>query len=397
MKKYIFVVILGLFFLDYSLCYTFRWDMSTNVIYRVKSFVKQNIYTNNVFARYVEIMNKASLESKRLVNMEGINFLEIEGDFYVFDKDYDKDTEFRLEEILKSRYFRDTKGRMIIDPKYLMPVSRNIPVFPKEDLNVGEEWSFPAHEVHKVGFKELFDVIRVDFTPKYKFLYVTNISNENLAVLEIKYAFSKSFKTTKILSYLSGSSETLYYWSLSRNLPYFMKENYFFNLMYKDGFSVVYSGTSEGWLEYVQNWTLSQKQEIVKDISNSITIQGVEIKVGESEINISLPEILFDFNDYKIKPTFKEILKNFYDSIKQHKNIDIIVEGHTDDIGDEDYNLKLSEMRAKEVAKELISLGLEKERISYKGYGKSKPKVPNVSPENRSKNRRVEIKVIWGK
>jgi outer membrane protein OmpA-like peptidoglycan-associated protein len=90
-------------------------------------------------------------------------------------------------------------------------------------------------------------------------------------------------------------------------------------------------------------------------------------------------------------------LKNVANTLKNYNQVDIVVEGYTDDIGSDEYNMRLSELRAKEVAKILIESGVDPKRVSYVGYGKSKPKVPNTSEENRAKNRRVEIRIIWGK
>ncbi len=72
----------------------------------------------------------------------------------------------------------------------------------------------------------------------------------------------------------------------------------------------------------------------------------------------------------------------------------IEISGHTDNVGTEEYNLKLSENRAKSVANYLISKGIDKSTLVVNGYGFSKPKTDNNSEENRALNRRVELKFI---
>ena len=69
----------------------------------------------------------------------------------------------------------------------------------------------------------------------------------------------------------------------------------------------------------------------------------------------------------------------------------ISIDGYTDDIGEIDYNLKLSENRALAVYNELIKNGIPASRLSYKGYGKSKPKNANLNEEQRKINRRTEF------
>jgi hypothetical protein len=92
--------------------------------------------------------------------------------------------------------------------------------------------------------------------------------------------------------------------------------------------------------------------------------------------------------------------KTIYDIWKQvsvdkmNSDIKIELSAHTDDVGADAYNFKLSDQRAAAVAEYLIAKGIAKSRIISKGYGKTQPLVPNTSDENRAKNRRVELKVI---
>ncbi len=378
--------------------YVFRWVLSTNEIIRVKSLVRQNVFTNNSFARYVEIMNKASLDVKSVSSDGRRSYYGVEGIFYVFSKDYSRDVEFKLEEVSGSKYVLSDNGEMMISREYIMPVVRNVPYFPVVNIDVNQEWFASGKEVHKVGFRELYDVVEIPFTANYKFVSVTNIFGKEVAMLTIKYGFAKEFKGTKVVRYISGSSDILYYWNLTDSKPYYMEENYFFNVVYNDGLSVIYSGTSEGMLEVIRKWEEKEKDAVVSGVSNAISnVKGAEIVVRENEINLSIPDVLFDFGKYEVKENFVKILKNVADSLKNYNQIDIVVEGHTDDIGGDEYNKKLSELRAREVAKILIEYGIDPKRISYVGYGKSNPKVPNTSEENRAKNRRVEIRIIWGK
>lgn len=397
MKRF-YIFVLFIFLSDLSYSYNFTWKMNTNEIMRVKSFVKQSIYTNNAFVKYVEIINKASLDVKSISQVDNKKYYGIEGIFYVFSKDYSRDLEFRLEEQNYSKYVMDETGKMVISKDYLMPVTRDVPVFIRSNLNLGDEWFFKGREVHKIGFAELFDIVELEFNTYYKFSDITNIGGNDVAIIEIKYGFSKVFSKANIIDYLSGTSEMKYWWNLNSGKPYYMEESYFFNAIYKNGLSVIYSGTSTGELEVIQKWSDDQKQKIVSELSETVLNQkGVEVVAKESEINISIPDVLFDFNSSKVKDEFVKILSDMANKLKYYGQFDIVVEGHTDDIGSDEYNMKLSESRAKEVVNIFIKSGIRPERISYIGFGKTKPKVPNTSNENRAKNRRVEIKLIWGK
>jgi len=399
-RGFVISTVLFLVFLFNSLGYSyiFRWLMNTNEIIRVKSFVRQNVFTNNSFARYVEIMNKASFDVKSVSTDGKKNYYGVEGVFYVFSKDYTKDIEFRLDEVSESKYIQAENGEMIISKNYLMPVVRNVPYFPVSNIDIGQEWFSKGKEVHKLGFKEFYDIVEIPFNAHYKFISVTNIDGKDIAILTIKYGFAKEFKNTKVIKYISGSSDIFYYWNLSDSKPYYMEEDYFFNVVYNDGLSVIYSGTSQGMLEVIKKWEEKEKETIVSNVSSAISnVRGAEMIVKENEINLSIPDVLFDFAKYEVKENFVQILKNLANTLKNYNQVDIVVEGYTDDIGSDEYNKKLSELRAKEVAKILIESGVDPKRVSYVGYGKSKPKVPNTSEENRAKNRRVEIRIIWGK
>ena len=72
----------------------------------------------------------------------------------------------------------------------------------------------------------------------------------------------------------------------------------------------------------------------------------------------------------------------------------VLVEGHTDDIGRDSYNLTLSMKRAEKIRELLLSGGISDELISVIGYGESKPLVPNNSDKNRAINRRIEFKIF---
>ena len=78
--------------------------------------------------------------------------------------------------------------------------------------------------------------------------------------------------------------------------------------------------------------------------------------------------------------------------MKQNPTVHVEIAGHTDNVGNAAYNKKLSDGRANYVANELIKLyGIQAERLTWKGYGDTKPCAPNDTPENRAKNRRTEL------
>jgi OmpA-OmpF porin, OOP family len=115
------------------------------------------------------------------------------------------------------------------------------------------------------------------------------------------------------------------------------------------------------------------------------------VVVTEKEIRIT-QQIQFEFNKAVIKPgvSFK-ILDEVADVLKNNQNIALEVQGHTDSVGAEDYNLKLSQSRADAVRVALVARGIAGSRLTAKGYGFRQPLVPNTSDSNRALNRRVQF------
>lgn len=102
-------------------------------------------------------------------------------------------------------------------------------------------------------------------------------------------------------------------------------------------------------------------------------------------------KVFFDFNKATIKSVSYPVLDAVAAILKKYKRVNIRIEGHTDDVGDADYNLKLSKRRARAVKKYLMTKGVKRSRLTYKGYGKTNPLEQGKSAEARAKNRRVEF------
>jgi outer membrane protein OmpA-like peptidoglycan-associated protein len=107
-----------------------------------------------------------------------------------------------------------------------------------------------------------------------------------------------------------------------------------------------------------------------------------------------LPNLFFEFAQSNLLPESYSELQRLLNYLIRNETVKIEISGHTDNQGSDAYNQKLSMERAKSIYNYLISNGIDKDRLSYKGYGKEKPVVPNNSEENRAKNRRTEILIL---
>ena len=105
-------------------------------------------------------------------------------------------------------------------------------------------------------------------------------------------------------------------------------------------------------------------------------------------------DAFFDFDKSVIKPAGKEKLDDLIGKIKDINLEVIIAVGHTDSIGSDSYNQKLSVRRSEAVKAYLVSKGIEKNRVYTEGKGEKQPVADNKTAEGRAKNRRVEIEVV---
>lgn len=111
------------------------------------------------------------------------------------------------------------------------------------------------------------------------------------------------------------------------------------------------------------------------------------------DLSLVLKGVFFDVDDYRLKPESFSELRRVAEFMKLNPQVEIEISGHTDDSGSAEHNYQLSESRAFEVSAYLFTNGVAKKRMTYKGYGKDKPKVPNTTEENRAINRRTEIRI----
>ena len=120
--------------------------------------------------------------------------------------------------------------------------------------------------------------------------------------------------------------------------------------------------------------------------------EGITITFDEKNPDGSKMGVYFATNKYNITSNSELALKKLETIFtNDYPETNILVEGHTDDVGKDDYNMGLSERRARAVGNYLTANGLKADRLTIKWYGESQPKVENVDADSRALNRRVEF------
>jgi len=108
---------------------------------------------------------------------------------------------------------------------------------------------------------------------------------------------------------------------------------------------------------------------------------------------VNVSDVLFDFDSANLKPGAREKVARVAGILKSHPDLKIEVEGHTDSIGSDGYNLRLSERRAESVRTGMVQQGVNRDVVATAGFGESKPVATNGTAVGRQQNRRVEIVV----
>ena len=151
---------------------------------------------------------------------------------------------------------------------------------------------------------------------------------------------------------------------------------------------------AEGYLVLVTPLDVKSRQDNSIDLLLRPKPKQASVQVGANEITIK-QQIQFALDSAVILPESFGLLTEIADSIIRHPEIKHVeVQGHTDNSGTPDHNKILSEQRAEAVRAWLVQHGVQSDRLIAKGYGQDKPLVPNVTPQMRAKNRRVQFIIL---
>lgn len=154
------------------------------------------------------------------------------------------------------------------------------------------------------------------------------------------------------------------------------------------GADYAFSATAEGYLFHSENFTLSNADASMPYARN---IDLERINIGKSLV---LKNIFFETGSSKLlKESFAE-LNTLIVLLMENPGLRVEIGGHTDNVGNAEYNMTLSQQRADAVKNYLVEKGIAANRLVSKGYGFSNPIADNDTEQNRAKNRRTEIKII---
>ncbi len=144
----------------------------------------------------------------------------------------------------------------------------------------------------------------------------------------------------------------------------------------------------EGYLFFSQNFNIPKEAQY-REVQLNVPL--LPLRKGAV---VALRNIFFEFDKAELKPESYPELDRVVALLQQYPNLKVEIAGHTDNVGSEEYNLRLSQKRAEAVVRYLVSKGIDPSRLIAKGYGESQPIASNDTEEGRALNRRVEFRII---
>lgn len=216
----------------------------------------------------------------------------------------------------------------------------------------------------------------------YRFKFPEEIYlGENLTVTEGKVFNSKTGQPIDAtLSLVSLTNDSTLYQFQSDG-----KTGDFMMLYPENAVSGLYV-EKKGFLPKIYNVERDKIQN-VKDLKVELT------PVGSGE-EFVFENVFFEFDKFDLKPESMSSLKRLLKFLLENPNVNILISGHTDNVGSVAYNQTLSLQRAKSVQSFLVAAGLHAGRVMVDGKGDKEPMVPNTTPQNQALNRRITIKIL---
>lgn len=164
-----------------------------------------------------------------------------------------------------------------------------------------------------------------------------------------------------------------------------------------DGDSGRFVGAAVGGLTgaAVGNYMDKQEQEFDRALAEEQRQNEIDVqRLQDDTLKIDIAsEVSFDFAQADIKPSFRPSLDKVADVLKRYPKSVVHVIGHTDSVGSDAYNQRLSEQRAEAVVSYFASVGVQRERLRAEGRGETEPRDTNATEAGRQLNRRVELYV----
>lgn len=363
------------------------------------SIVEEDVFYNGYLSHHSQIVNRIS-SIIHDVDKDGTaqvtaNYMTTEDSVSNFSK-----TALSWGTENTSNFKRKSDGELIISDSLFMPTVRNVPLFPKYEVGIGETWTAKGKEVHDMrSYFNMTEPLIIPFEAKYKYVGNTNINNKNLCVIDVDYEFffqntkDKIAKGSLFLATAGYSKQRLYWDKENGILNHYTEE---FRIKMSDVYNnlVEFRGVSKAEITQAKFSNSKKNVEKLQKTVENLKLKDVNIKEGSKGLTISIENIQFEPDSAVLLDSEKKKLDLIATLLQDFSN-DILITGHCAERGSESARQVLSEQRAESVASYLKQLGVrDAYHIFSQGKGSTEPIASNATEEGRQKNRRVEIIVL---
>jgi outer membrane protein OmpA-like peptidoglycan-associated protein len=375
----------------------FRYEAGEK--YRLLTEVEEKVYVDGELSHRAEILNKIAVETREVRDGAGL----LACTFQTSEKAYGARRSYALAEDYESLFWRDARGLYDIEARYFMPVVRNVPVFPLQELKPGDTWTAPGEEAHDLRRSYgLPEPVHFPIQVQYTYRGAQEGEGKNLEVIDIRYSVfhrlqGGSGQRGAVPVKITGVSEQTYYWDSRRGQPDSYEERFDFIFHLANGQTVEYEGTARG--RFLESPRMD-KEKVASEIRKELERQSVPdtaVRAEERGVTLSLQNIQFLPNSAELTEGEKSKLRRIGEILTKYADRDLLVSGHTARVGGytEQEHQSLSESRARAVADFLLGLGkVREEQVITRGFGYRQPLADNGTEEGRRVNRRVEITIL---
>ncbi len=377
----------------------FRFKYAEGDYWRINSIVLQSVFFNKEFSHTAEITNRITFHISDVTDESA----EYTGTFMTSERTSNRSFSWGRE--YESIFRRDQYGNYTIEDRYFMPVVRNVPVFPEQDVQPGESWSAEGEEAHDL--RDYFGIekpFKVPFTAVYTYEGPVERDGKTLHKIIVEYTLFFDTPVTEELQNhpdgnypvtTMGESRQTLYWDNNLGMLPFYTEEYRILLKLASGTVIEFKGTAEAT---VTETKLLDREKEVREMNDELEKLGIlDTTAHESEegITISMENIQFEPDSARLIPSEKEKITRIAALLERYPDKELLITGHTALAGTAKARQKLSEERAEAVAGFLVEMGVRSEYNVYtRGFGAEKPIAPNTTEPNRARNRRVEITIL---
>ena len=380
----------------------FQFKYKEGDSYRILSTVRENVFFNGSFHHHAEIINRVSVqvtgvdEEGRGIHsalfMTSENSTGVLGGTFSYGEDYE------------SVFKRDSTGKYEISDEYFMPVVRDVPIFPKEEIEPGHIWTAQGHEAHDL--RRTFNIqnpYKIPFDADYEYLGpVEDENGKTFYKFNVEYQMEYSVDMGKVDFSVGGlpvatqgwSRQTIY-WDLDKGCIDHYSEDFRIEILTSENNVLRFEGTASAEVtEFARTADEASVAAVMEKISD-LGIDDVSVTAGEKGLTLSIENIQFMPDSDILMNVERAKLDKIAQILNAYPDNDLLITGHTALRGTKESRQKLSEERAQAVANYLIRKKVrDKYHVFTQGMGAEVPVADNSTEEGRAKNRRVEITIM---